>query len=206
MKYKNIQGKRFGKLKVESYFGSDKSGNALWNCKCDCGRSVICQGSQLRSGHKRSCGCFQKEVAKQSKYIHGFSKTPLYKRWFAMKSRCENQKNPSYENYGGRGIKVCDEWKDFLTFQEWAFNNGYKQTLTIERIDVNGNYEPSNCVFADRVVQNRNTTRTHNIDGYTASQISEMVGLSRSTVAKWIRDGIAKTYEDILERVKKIRR
>lgn len=206
MKYKNIKGEKFGKLTVLSYIGADTYGNALWECKCDCGNETVCLGFELRNGHIKSCGCLQKEIAKQGKYVHGFSKTQLYKRWFAMKSRCENKNNPSYKNYGGRGIKVCEEWKDFLTFQKWAFNNGYEKKLTIERVDVNGNYEPNNCVFANRTVQNRNTTRTYNINGYTASQISELVGLSRSTISKWLREGIVESYEDILERVKKIRR
>ena len=202
MKYKNIQGKKFGKLTAVSYYGNDKYGNALWFCKCECGNIKICLGSQLRTGHTKSCGCWQRETAKKGKLIHGYSRTALYKRWFAIKSRCENTKNPSYKNYGGRGITMCNEWRDFLVFQEWALNNGYEQSLTIERVDVNENYEPNNCIFANRTVQNRNTTRTYNVNGYTASQISEMVGLSRSTIAKWLRCGMVKTYEEICIKAK----
>ena len=202
MKYKDIVNNKYGKLIVLCYYKNDKYNNALWLCKCDCGNELIVNGYALRSGHTQSCGCLQKEKAKKNKFIHGFAKTKLYKRWFQIKERCENPNNPSYKHYGGRNIKLCEEWHDFLIFQKWALNNGYQEKLTIERINVNGNYEPSNCIFATRLTQNRNTTRTYNINGYTAAEIARIFNLSRSTVAKWLRQGIVKTYEDIYHKAK----
>lgn len=196
----NLIGKQFGCLTVISRANSDKYGNARWNCKCSCGKLYVTTGQGLRNGHVKSCGHLQKEIAAQSKFVHGYADTKLYRAWTEMLYRCENDKNASYANYGGRGIAVCPEWHDFLTFKEWAMSHGYKEGLTIERIDVNKGYEPSNCIYADRTVQNRNTRRNihifYNGQKLTISEFSRIINVQRSSVGKWYHRGI------LLEKVK----
>ena len=120
-----------------------------------------------------------------------------------MIQRCENPHNGAYCDYGGKGIKVCEEWKDFRGFMEWAMANGYDDTLTIERKDNRKGYNPQNCRFATRAEQNRNTTRTHRIKYgdrvLTAAEAGRIVGVDRSSVAKWVRDGRVETMDDVFK-------
>jgi hypothetical protein len=154
---KDLTGKRFGKLEVlylHSHGGNGKS--VKWTCKCDCGNVVNIASVNLLRGHTQSCGCFHKERLKASRVKHHMSNTRLYNIWQHMNSRCYKATNKAYSNYGGRGIKVCEEWKDSANFMEWALNNGYQNNLTIERIDVNGNYEPGNCKWITKKEQGYN--------------------------------------------------
>ena len=189
----SLIGKQFDYLTVISRASSDRYGNARWNCKCSCGKLCVISAQSLRNGHARSCGHLQKEWASKSKFVHGYSDSKLYSAWTAMIYRCENNKNPSYVNYGGRGICVCPEWHDFLTFRKWAISHGYKEGLTIERIDVNRGYEPSNCIYADRVIQNRNTRRNihifYNGQKLTISEFSRIINVRRTSVLKWYHQG-----------------
>jgi hypothetical protein len=158
---KDITGERFGKWTVLSRAENNKEGRAVWVCRCDCGtvRKVI--GKTLISGKSSCCGCTRKENASKassrSNTKHGMRKTRLYTIWQSMKGRTKYPSTNSYERYGGRGIKVCEEWeKDFTAFAQWALSNGYSDELTLDRIDPDGNYEPSNCRWATWSQQARN--------------------------------------------------
>lgn len=161
MPKKDLTGQRFGRLYVISKAEPTIIGNryerCVWLCKCDCGNTKIVRTDHLLGEKIVSCGCYNKEIRTK----HGLSNSKLYKVWSGMRQRCENHKTPCFKNYGGRGIKVCEEWSEsFEIFYEWAMNNGYKEGLTLDRVDVNGNYEPNNCKWATRKEQSRNTRKT----------------------------------------------
>jgi hypothetical protein len=147
---RDFTGKKIGRLTAIKRVGT-QYGNALWECKCECGNIVMVNSSKLISGNTKSCGCLAKENKIKQFTKHGLCKTRLYRIWQDMKGRCYNKKLPCYKNYGGKNIFVCDEWlKDFYNFYNWAINNGYKENLTIDRINPNGNYNPLNCQWITR--------------------------------------------------------
>jgi hypothetical protein len=167
----DLTGQRFGRLTVIARSGS-RGGRASWLCRCDCGNSVIETQNVLAMGRAKSCGCLNDELrAKRSKKAgdargkqltrHGHSKERLYTIWKSMRQRCMNKRSKDYQEYGGRGIDVCDEWNDYEAFRGWAMSHGYDQdaafgVTTIDRINVDGNYEPSNCRFVDLETQANN--------------------------------------------------
>lgn len=179
----NIAGHRFGNWQVISYAGKDKHGNSQYNCQCDCGSIRAVQYANLISGTSKSCGCLN--GLPRSK--HRASNTRLYRIWSGMRYRCNNESCGSYKDYGGRGISVCDEWSNsFQAFQEWALSHGYQDDLSIDRIDVNGNYCPENCRWATYKEQanNKRNTIYCEIDGIrkTISQLSEDTGISKQAL------------------------
>ena len=148
---KDMTGMRFGKLTVVGFSHVAENRAAWWDCVCDCGNQCKVEGRKLRSGHKQSCRCFLAESVAQRSATHGLSKTRLFIVWQHMKDRCYNQNHTHFKHYGGRGITVCEAWKDdFKAFYDWAMANGYRDGLTIDRIDVDGHYEPSNCQWITR--------------------------------------------------------
>lgn len=188
---KDITGQTFGRLTAIKYVYSDKSRTAVWQCKCNCGNIVNVKGTELRNGQVNSCGCLQKERARMSNTKHGKSNTKLHPVWRGMKQRCYNKNDKRYKYYGARGIAVCDEWRnDFMAFYTWSMNNGYKEGLTIDRIDINGNYEPDNCRWTTQKQQNKNTRHNKNytINGetYCLKDWCTILRLKYSTVANRI--------------------
>lgn len=162
MKKINLINQKFGKLTVISSAPSNKRGQAMWVCQCECGNKIIALGNSLRNGHSKSCGCTRNEKIRKLNLSHNMSNTRIYKIWQDLKARCYNPNNKEYKNYGARGITVCSLWKDsFENFYNWAMANGYNESLTIDRINVNGNYEPSNCRWADSYLQANNRRNTH---------------------------------------------
>ena len=148
----DLTGKTFGFWTVLEY-----AGNSRWKCKCRCGTVANVDGYCLRNGGTKSCGCYQKIANGNDKRTHGGTGTRLYRIFHKMKERCYRESNDNYRYYGGRGIPVCDEWlNDFQAFQEWALQNGYRDDLTIDRIDYNGNYEPANCRWITIQEQQKN--------------------------------------------------
>ncbi len=145
---------RFGRLLVIE-FAYVKSSEAYWKCLCDCGNEKIVRRTNLRSGRTKSCGCLYTKHGAAGKT----KKLPkLYGAWISMKQRCYNPNCKSYKRYGGRKIRVCDEWSEYIPFRDWALLNGYKEGLSIDRKENDGNYEPYNCQW---ITQSENVKKAH---------------------------------------------
>lgn len=198
-RFKDLTGQVFGKLTVIGISKKVQSGKRkryYWQCKCECGNFKVVSSEHLKSGNTKSCGCLQKEMAQLRGYKskigersrkHGDFGTKLYGVWAGMKRRCQNPNTKYYADYGGRGIKVCDEWQDYERFKIWALSSGYFEGLSIERKDVNGNYCPDNCEWIPLKAQNQNKRNTVRLEYqgrfYTIKELAEMTGLKQRTIA-----------------------
>lgn len=202
-KLKDETGNVYGRLTVlyrapDKIYGSKKKVRKVcWHCICECGNKCDVIGESLRQGLTKSCGCYNYECQKDPNlkhHIHGMRNTRLYDIWRGMKKRCYLVTNDNYKDYGTRGITVCDEWKDnFENFANWAYENGYQEDLTIDRIDNDGNYSPENCRWATNAEQQRNKRNNHlitfNNETYCLSEWSEITGHSRYFILYWERKG-----------------
>jgi len=190
----DITGERYGRLVAIEYVGRNEKNNSisLWKYKCDCGNEVVLPMSAVRSGNTKSCGCYKRDKSIK----HNMTGTKLYRVWKGMRDRCNKENSCNYFRYGARGIRVCEEWQGdngFQNFYDWSMENGYKNGLWIDRIDNNGNYEPSNCKWSTPKEQgnNRRVTVYYTIDGVskTASQWSEISGVRPSVIRSRIYRG-----------------
>lgn len=185
-------GKKFGMLTVEDFAYTGKDRRHYFRCRCECGNETIVAGSELKRGRceNKSCGCYLRK-------INGLYKSRLYRIHHGMITRCYCTSDTGYKNYGGRGISVCDEWKNrgdgFLNFYNWSMKNGYEDGLTIDRIDFDGNYEPSNCRWVDWKTQGNNRSDnkfiTYNGTTMTVAMWAEHLGFNRNTLDKRLRMG-----------------
>lgn len=182
----DITGMKFNRLTALEYMGQGSSG-ARWKFRCDCGNEIVTAGYHVRKGRTKSCGCWNEENKHDRYKIHGMHKTRLYSAWSHMKQRCLNPSCKEYENYGGRGILICKDWIDnFENFREWAMNNGYSETLTLDRIDNNKGYSPDNCRWVSMLVQENNKRNNHYYlfkgQPKTLSQIAREYSISRNAL------------------------
>ena len=192
----DITGNRYGKLTAVRYSHTAKNYMQYWVFKCDCGNEITTRKTAVISGHCKSCGCMQKEVAAKevvkTSIKHNHSNTRLYNIWKGMISRCTLD---GYKHYSEKGIKVCEEWRsDFMNFYNWAVSNGYNNKLTIDRIDSNGNYEPSNCRWATMREQAQNTSRnhfiTHNGERKCIAEWCRELNIRTSTFCQRMKNGL----------------
>lgn len=188
--YTDLSGRRFGKLivikKIESYISPKGKKYAKWQCLCDCGNSVEAFAVHLKQGRTISCGCARK--------THDMTNTRVYNIWRGIKGRCNNQNSTSYKNYGKRNITICEEWKNsFEQFYEWAINHGYKENLSIDRINNEGNYEPSNCRWVSSKMQSNNRRTNKHLsycgEKHTITEWSELLGGEKSLIRGRLKMG-----------------
>lgn len=208
----DLTGKRFGKLVVLRMAPHVVGDDVRWECVCDCGNEITVSGHSLKRGQTRSCGCYHSEVAsricKERERVITVNKQKyprIYGVWSKMHSRCENPNNKSYRTYGAAGITVCDEWRDFNNFREWAYANGYDEdaphfACTLDRIDNTKGYSPDNCRWVDMKAQSRNTSRNiriaYNGVMMVATDLAKALGIDDNYLIERIRAGL--TIDEIV--------
>lgn len=195
MPINDLTGKRYGRLMVlrrgEDFISPKGNKQPGWICRCDCGNEIAVRGNGLTSGNTKSCGCLSRDAHSKQ---NGLSKSRLYNIWRGMKKRCYTVTDKAYPNYGGRGITICNEWREeFLEFYKWAMSNGYKEKLSIDRIDNNGNYEPQNCRWVSDKSQNNNRRINHFIEyegeRFTLAEWETKTGIRQETIRRRLKNG-----------------
>lgn len=194
---KDITRRVFGRLQAVKFSHRSSSGKYYWECLCACGKRTVVRKDHLVSGATKSCGCLNKEVARETGRIrgsmnvkHGGEGSRLYNIWHHMKERCLNHKHVNYRNYGGKGISVCEEWSnDFSAFRDWAEKNGYEEGLTIDRIDGDKGYSPTNCRWATYKQQGRNRKTNRIVQGKTIAEWAENASVSANSIRVRLRKG-----------------
>lgn len=189
-------GKVYGRLTVIKEIGR-KRGAVLFLCHCACENYTEVTGGDLRTGRVNSCGCLKSELRTEKNTTHGLKNHRLYRIYYGMVNRCNNPKVTHYKDYGGRGISVCQQWNDkedgFLLFYNWSIDNGYEDHLTIDRMDVNGNYEPENCRWATTGEQSLNKRNNHfvkiNNEVKTLKEWCDIFNIKYPTVQYRIKSG-----------------
>lgn len=189
-------GDKFNMLTVIGFHGKSregKKGRCLWLCKCECGNETIVSISNLRNGKTKSCGCLAIKTIIKNSITHGLSKHPLYNVWSTIKARCYNPNDHAYKWYGNRGIKLCKEWWKFKLFYDWAMTSGYKEGLTIDRVDNDGDYSPKNCRWATPEEQANNRKSNHFViyrnTRLTIADWSKESGVSQVAIWKRLKRG-----------------
>lgn len=190
----DLSGQRFGRLVATSFLKKkSKSGTVIyWKCQCDCGNETTVSHGKLKTGHTKSCGCYRSDLGHSKKVIKN---QRIYNIWINMRQRCKNMNDINYKNYGGRGITIYKEWdEDFQKFYDWSIANGYSDELTIDRMNNNGNYEPSNCRWATQEIQQNNRRNNIRINIYgenlTIKEISEKYNISKKILVARYNHGI----------------
>ena len=193
-------GKKYGRLTILNLHHKDKNSRLFYLCRCDCGDEKIINGERIRKGKTKSCGCYNREITKSRSIKHNMRYTKIYNVWRNIKERCISNN----KDYGGRGIKVCDEWlNNFKAFYEWSIKNGYiekiengKNIISLDRIDVNGNYEPSNCRWVTNDIQCNNKRNNLFVNykdtKYTVSQLSKKFNIKYEKLRKAYHKGTIK--------------
>ena len=208
-KIKDLTGQKFGMVKIIK-LDRIENRRTYWLCECECGKIFVRRSDNITNKEVKSCGCYRKQNNKIIGYLHGdgCKKSKyhrLYQCYMNMKQRCYNSNCNQFKDWGGRGIIVCDEWKNnYLVFKKWAIDNGYEDNLTLDRIDVNGNYEPDNCRWINKTEQNRNTRKCKhfiiNNEDHTIPILAKKLNIHKDTIAYWLNKGYDINY--ILERFK----
>ncbi len=193
-------GDKLGRYEIlELFYSNTTPKKMMAKCQCECGQVKVVRATDLAQGRIVSCGCWKAEKAGERTTIrnqtHSMSSSPLYRQWAAMKTRCTNQNQKSWDDYGGRGITLCDEWQQFEPFRDWAMANGYQEGLEIDRRENSGNYEPGNCRWVTKIVQQNNRRSNHLIEAFGETK----------TIAEWVRDPrCVVCYQTLLDRINKL--
>lgn len=194
----DLTGRTYNKLTVIK-LDEEKSNNRVkyWLCKCECGNTKSIEGSKLKNGTTKACGCMRGGIQK-----YEINEKKLYKKWLHMKARCYDKNDISYKNYGNRGIKVCEEWLDYNNFAKWSIENGYNSNLELDRINTNGNYEPSNCRYVTHLKNSRNKRSTlkynYKNEILTLKEIADLNNIDYKILWQRIKRN-KKTLEEALE-------
>ena len=195
MEAENLTGKRFKNLTVIAYSHKDPYGSLMWRCRCDCGKETIVRSTSLRKGQIESCGCRSKSRK------HGLHRHKLYNVWQGLKTRCNNPNSNRFKYYGGKGIKVCEEWLEFNNFFNWAVTHGYKEGLTLDRLDSEKGYSLDNCQWVDYKHQNSHKSNQKRIlyggREFTLKEATRIAQVPLTTIYRRLRRGMS--HKDIIE-------